>query len=295
MQLTQGLRRHHGWADRVVHRRSLRRHGRDAVRPLARQASRAHLAPGVRTAWPSHPNGQTIHVTEGIVLHRTATVGSSHPPRQPGVLRARPGPLARRRPQPLHHLRCDAGGRRRRHQRDLRRAVDRRGVRRRAGAIAARQRPTRMRLDEWQWRAGSDPAQPAGGYSLRDGPSRPSDRRAAGGRGGPERARPPPIGAVPDPVGVSLLTGRPPGAVRVGRQALGTPAGLQLDGAGPAQPRVVDGQPPPVPTSSSWSRRLRSRPDHMGIRNRAFRQPIWRHPRRDPDSVELQVADGSAE
>jgi hypothetical protein len=31
---------------------------------------------------------------------------------------------------------------------------------------------------------------------------------------------------------------------------------------------------PPVPSSSSWSRRVRSRPDHMGVRNRAFRQPI---------------------
>ena len=30
---------------------------------------------------------------------------------------------------------------------------------------------------------------------------------------------------------------------------------------------------PPVPSSSSWSRRLRSRPDHMSVRNRAFRQP----------------------
>jgi quercetin dioxygenase-like cupin family protein len=27
-----------------------------------------HFAPGARTAWHTHPNGQTIHVTEGVCL-----------------------------------------------------------------------------------------------------------------------------------------------------------------------------------------------------------------------------------
>ncbi len=31
-------------------------------------AASVHFAPGARTAWHTHPNGQTIHVTEGIGL-----------------------------------------------------------------------------------------------------------------------------------------------------------------------------------------------------------------------------------
>ena len=31
-------------------------------------AASVHFAPGARTAWHSHPNGQTIHVTEGVGL-----------------------------------------------------------------------------------------------------------------------------------------------------------------------------------------------------------------------------------
>ncbi len=31
-------------------------------------ASSVHFAPGARTAWHTHPNGQTIYVTEGIGL-----------------------------------------------------------------------------------------------------------------------------------------------------------------------------------------------------------------------------------
>ena len=30
------------------------------------QASNVHFTPGARTAWHTHPNGQTIYVTEGI-------------------------------------------------------------------------------------------------------------------------------------------------------------------------------------------------------------------------------------
>jgi len=33
-------------------------------------ASSVHFAPGARTAWHTHPNGQTIYVTEGIGLCR---------------------------------------------------------------------------------------------------------------------------------------------------------------------------------------------------------------------------------
>ena len=32
------------------------------------QASSVHFAPGARTAWHTHPNGQTIYVLEGIGL-----------------------------------------------------------------------------------------------------------------------------------------------------------------------------------------------------------------------------------
>jgi quercetin dioxygenase-like cupin family protein len=32
------------------------------------QASSVHFTPGARTAWHTHPNGQTIHVTEGVGL-----------------------------------------------------------------------------------------------------------------------------------------------------------------------------------------------------------------------------------
>jgi quercetin dioxygenase-like cupin family protein len=34
-------------------------------------ASRVHFTPGARTAWHSHPNGQTIFVLEGICLCQT--------------------------------------------------------------------------------------------------------------------------------------------------------------------------------------------------------------------------------
>jgi len=32
------------------------------------QASSVHFTPGARTAWHTHPNGQTIYVTEGVGL-----------------------------------------------------------------------------------------------------------------------------------------------------------------------------------------------------------------------------------
>ena len=36
--------------------------------PSRIQAASVHFAPGARTAWHTHPNGQTIYVTEGIGL-----------------------------------------------------------------------------------------------------------------------------------------------------------------------------------------------------------------------------------
>jgi quercetin dioxygenase-like cupin family protein len=36
--------------------------------PSRLAAASVHFAPGARTAWHSHPNGQTIHVTEGVGL-----------------------------------------------------------------------------------------------------------------------------------------------------------------------------------------------------------------------------------
>ena len=34
--------------------------------PSRVQVASVHFTPGARTAWHTHPNGQTIHVTEGI-------------------------------------------------------------------------------------------------------------------------------------------------------------------------------------------------------------------------------------
>ena len=36
--------------------------------PSRLQAASVHFAPGARTAWHTHPNGQTIYVTEGVGL-----------------------------------------------------------------------------------------------------------------------------------------------------------------------------------------------------------------------------------
>ncbi len=36
--------------------------------PSRLSASSVHFTPGARTAWHTHPNGQTIYVTEGVGL-----------------------------------------------------------------------------------------------------------------------------------------------------------------------------------------------------------------------------------
>ena len=59
-------------------------------------ASSVHFTPGARTAWHTHPNGQTIYVTEGVglaqrrggpieVLRAPATACSSSPARSTGT------------------------------------------------------------------------------------------------------------------------------------------------------------------------------------------------------------------
>ena len=62
---------------RLVHRRGLHRRHRGAVSRLAAERSSVHFTPGARTAWHTHPHGQTIWVTEGIGLASGAAVRSS--------------------------------------------------------------------------------------------------------------------------------------------------------------------------------------------------------------------------
>jgi quercetin dioxygenase-like cupin family protein len=59
--------RHQPRPERLVHRHRLHRH-RDTVRPSRVGAASVHFASGARTAWHSHPFGQTIYVTEGVGL-----------------------------------------------------------------------------------------------------------------------------------------------------------------------------------------------------------------------------------
>lgn len=39
-------------------------------------ASSVHFTPGARTAWHTHPNGQTIYVTEGVCLCQSRGAGA---------------------------------------------------------------------------------------------------------------------------------------------------------------------------------------------------------------------------
>ena len=49
--------------------------------PSRLSASSVHFTPGARTAWHTHPNGQTIYVTEGVglVQRRGGTIEVIHP------------------------------------------------------------------------------------------------------------------------------------------------------------------------------------------------------------------------
>jgi quercetin dioxygenase-like cupin family protein len=60
------LRRDRSGAERMVHRRRLHRRYRRAVGPLPPEHEQRPLHAGGRTAWHTHPNGQTIYVLEGV-------------------------------------------------------------------------------------------------------------------------------------------------------------------------------------------------------------------------------------
>ena len=69
MQITRNTLDTERCTRRLVHRHCLHRH--DRRRPCAtRTSARAavHFTPGARTAWHTHPHGQTIFVTEGVGL-----------------------------------------------------------------------------------------------------------------------------------------------------------------------------------------------------------------------------------
>jgi hypothetical protein len=93
-------------------------------------AASVHFTPGARTAWHTHPNGQTIYVTEGVGLcQRCGGPIEVIRPGRPRVLRAWRGPLARRCPKPFHDSHRDARSRRPGQSRHVGRARQRRGVR----------------------------------------------------------------------------------------------------------------------------------------------------------------------
>ena len=92
----------------------------------------AHVrfTPGARTAWHSHPKGQTLYVTDGIgyVARRGGDVAGD-PSRRRRLHRAERGALARRHPRPVHGARRHPGSRRPGAGRDLARPRHRRRVR----------------------------------------------------------------------------------------------------------------------------------------------------------------------
>ena len=66
MQITRStLETNPGPAD-CVHRRGVHRRRRGPTPPSRVAAAHVHFAPGARTAWHTHPLGQTILVTEGV-------------------------------------------------------------------------------------------------------------------------------------------------------------------------------------------------------------------------------------
>jgi quercetin dioxygenase-like cupin family protein len=83
-------------------------------------ASSVHFTPAARTAWHTHPNGQTIWVTEGIGLAQRR--GAQIELIRAGdrvFFRARRGALARRNVEPVHDAPRHARGRRWRQRRDV--------------------------------------------------------------------------------------------------------------------------------------------------------------------------------
>src|SRR2546423_13231504 len=66
------------------------------------QANLVHFTPGARTAWHTHPLGQTIYVTEGIgLVQRRGGPLAGIPPRDPAPFRPPEDPRARAAPNPL--------------------------------------------------------------------------------------------------------------------------------------------------------------------------------------------------
>ena len=99
-------------------------------------ATSVHFTPGARTAWHTHPNGQTIWVTEGDrPLPAARRPGRGDPSRRPRLLRARRGALARRGGDAVHDAPGAGRSRRRGPSGDVGRARHRRGVR---GSTAGR-------------------------------------------------------------------------------------------------------------------------------------------------------------
>ena len=93
-------------------------------------ASSVHFTPGARTAWHTHPNGQTIYVARGRrPLPASRRPDRGDPPRRPRLLRSRRGALARRHGDAVHDPHRDRPGGRRRQQRDVGRPCNRRGIR----------------------------------------------------------------------------------------------------------------------------------------------------------------------
>ena len=94
--------------------------GRQPVRRIAPDRKQRPLHAGRRTAWHTHPNGQTIYVTEGVGLAQRR--GGPIEVIRPGdrvFFEPGRGSLARRCADALHDPHRDARGRRRRQPRDL--------------------------------------------------------------------------------------------------------------------------------------------------------------------------------
>ena len=82
-------------------------------------AASVHFAPGARTAWHTHPHGQTIWVIEGVGLCQCEGGPIEVIRRRSCVLRAKREPLARRGTQPPDDAPRDPAGRRERQLRQL--------------------------------------------------------------------------------------------------------------------------------------------------------------------------------
>jgi hypothetical protein len=105
-------------------------------------AASVHFTPGARTAWHTHPHGQTIWVTEGVGLcQRHGGPIEVIRPRRPRLFRARREPLARRRTDTVHDPHRHPAGERGGRGRHLGRAGQRRAVR--PGAVDYRRAVTR--------------------------------------------------------------------------------------------------------------------------------------------------------